>query len=65
MFDCFDVSIPKYKIRHSSGTVKYPTWFSIDLVRANRLKNRLHRKVMGGKVDAAECNRYYGAEASG
>lgn len=58
MYRCLDASIPKYKVRENVNMPRYPTWFSIDLVRTIQKKNNLHRIVNRDKSNVQQYNEY-------
>lgn len=58
LYDCFDQSIPKYKNKSISNAPKYPRWFSIELVRNVRHKNKLHSLIRKGQASIDQREEY-------
>lgn len=51
LFSCIDRAVPKKIIKtKSSNKRKYPVYFSVELIKNIREKNRLHRQVKRGRA---------------
>ncbi|KAG5898135.1 hypothetical protein JTB14_033992 [Gonioctena quinquepunctata] len=57
MPSCIDQAIPKKQSNPDKKRCKYPSYFSIDLIREIK-KKQLHRKLKSGKDSVAQCNEY-------
>lgn len=61
MTNYMSIETEKLKCTNSNehnNNIKYPQWFSVDLMRKIRYKNRLHKHIQQGKTSVFKCDEY-------
>lgn len=54
MYWCVDRAVPKYEVKQTATPLKFPLWYTVNLIRKIRKKNRLHKSMTRGTASASE-----------